>query len=474
MDKSGSDRSSDYRIEKDSMGEVKVRADRRWGAQTQRSLLNFPIGDDPVPVAIIHSLAMIKLAAARVNHLAGFLDESISERIVIAARDVISGIYDDQFPLSVWQTGSGTHTNMNVNEVIAHLANEGIEDTADAAVHPNDHVNMSQSSNDTFPSALNIAAVLFIKNEMLISIDSLVADLQDWIDRFGEIIKTGRTHLQDASPMTLGQEFSAYISMLQNAKKELEYAAENLCGIPLGGTAVGNGLNTWNGYAKAVADELSDISGVGFYPMDNAFRGLSMADDHVRLHSAFRNLAMGLLKMGNDIRWMASGPRSGIGELALPENEPGSSIMPGKVNPSQIEALSMVSLQVFGNDTAVAMAAGQGNFELNVYRPLIARNIFHSMQILKDAIDSFRVRCLAGMIPITGKIKQNLDNSLMLVTALSPVIGYENSAKIAKMAHEKQLSLREAALASGLIDEETFDNHVRPDKMIGPYDWEES
>jgi len=458
------------RTETDSMGPVEVPADRYWGAQTQRSLHHFSIGTDRVPLPVVRAMALLKKAAALTNRDLGKLGEREAALIVEAADEVIAGRLDDHFPLYVWQTGSGTQTNMNVNEVIANRANElaGAPLGAKAPIHPNDHVNMSQSSNDTFPTAMNIAAVTEITRRLL----PAVRDLRDALDRkataFADITKIGRTHLQDAVPLTLGQEFSGYVAQLDASIRRLELALDGLHDLAIGGTAVGTGLNTHPEFATRVADRIAELTGFGFRSAPNKFAALAAHDDLTFASGALRTLAVALMKIANDIRWLGSGPRAGLGELLLPENEPGSSIMPGKVNPTQSEAMTMVCVQVMGNDVAVGIAGSQGNFELNVFKPVIIHNVLHSTGLLADACTNFRRFCVEGLEPNRERIAEHVRNSLMLVTALNPVIGYDKAAEIAKKAHREGTTLREAALALGYLSAEEFDAAIRPEEMTHP------
>ena len=496
----------EYRKEHDTMGEVMVPADRLWGAQTHRSLENFRIGTERMPGEIIRAFACLKMACAQVNAGLGKLDAARAKAIEQACREILdagqqsdpgnggtgqdggdaAGITAAEFPLVVWQTGSGTQTNMNVNEVVARRASQLLADaqaggqaatqtggqTATQAggqaapVHPNDHVNMSQSSNDTFPAAMHVAAKLSIEEKLLPALDGLIAELQRLEAENAGVIKTGRTHLQDAVPITFAQEISGWRASLQEARAMIAASEEALSKLAIGGTAVGTGLNAPEGFGEAVAAKLSELCCVQFASDPNKFHALSSKDAAVFAHGALKALAADLMKIANDVRWLASGPRCGLGEISIPENEPGSSIMPGKVNPTQCEAVTMVAVQVMGNDAAIGFAASQGNFELNVFMPVIAYNFLQSARLLADVMESFRANCLAGLKPNREKMAENLEKSLMLVTALNPYIGYENAAKIAKYAHSKGVTLREAAEALGLLTPEQFDEYVRPEKMV--------
>ena len=450
------------------MGVMEVEDDALWGAQTQRSLRYFAIGTEQMPLPVIHALARIKRAAASVNAGLGLLDATLAEKISDAAAEVVVGRWDTQFPLRVWQTGSGTQSNMNVNEVIANRANEmaGQPRGSKAPVHPNDHVNLGQSSNDVFPSAMHIAVALAVHQGLLPALAHLEGTLKRKTEDFAHLIKVGRTHLMDAVPLTLGQEFSGYLAQLQQGVRSLEQTLPGLYALALGGTAVGTGLNCHPDFAGAVATRLHAELGLPFRPAANAFAALAGHEALLQLSAALRGLAMSLMKIANDIRWMASGPRAGLGELHLPENEPGSSIMPGKVNPTQAEALTMVCVQIYGNDAAIAFAASQGNFELNVYKPMIAYNILQSIVLLGDAARSFSDHCLRDLQPVEGQLRRNMEESLMLVTALTPVIGYEKAAIVAQHAHREGCTLREATLALGYLSGEDIDRHLRPEAML--------
>ena len=461
------------RIEHDTMGEIEVPAERLWGAQTQRSRRNFHIGEERMPLALVYGLVRLKRACAEVNRRQGKLSAEIRDLIVRACDEILAGEHDREFPLSVWQTGSGTQTNMNVNEVIANRAAvlvHGSLDIPDTTrpVHPNDHVNLSQSSNDIFPSAMHVAAVYALEDRLLPALEGLHRTLRHKAEAFAGIVKIGRTHLQDATPLTLGQEVGGWAALLASNLCQLREGMEHLRDLAIGGTAVGTGLNAPAGFGAAVAAQLSRETGRAFYPIANTFHGLTAHDQLVFAHGAVKALAANLMKIGNDVRWLASGPRCGLGEIALPANEPGSSIMPGKVNPTQSEAVTMVACQVFGNDAAIGFAASQGNFELNVFKPLIIYNFLQSVTLLADVLHSFDRNCAAGIEPVMARIEHNLRHSLMLVTALNPVIGYEKAAAIAKKAHADNLSLREAALALGTLTGEEFDRIVRPEAMCGP------
>ncbi|GAB2702591.1 class II fumarate hydratase [Paenibacillus thermoaerophilus] len=459
----------DYRIEKDTLGPVRVPADKLWGAQTQRSLENFRIGTERMPLELIYPLAILKKSAAIVNERLGKLDPDKASAIADAADEIVAGRWDEHFPLVVWQTGSGTQSNMNVNEVIARRANQLLAERGiDKTVHPNDDVNRSQSSNDTFPTAMHIAALIAVEDRVLPSLEALKNTLADKSREYMDLIKIGRTHLQDATPLTLGQEISGWHRMLEKSEQMIRDSAETLRELAIGGTAVGTGINAHPRFGEMVAEEISKWTGKTFRSAANKFHALTSHDELVFVHGALKALAADLMKIANDVRWLASGPRSGIGEITIPANEPGSSIMPGKVNPTQSEAMTMVACQVMGNDAAIGFAASQGNFELNVFKPVIAYNFLQSARLLADAIHSFNERCAVGIEPNREVISRHLERSLMLVTALNPYIGYENAAAIAKKAHAEGLTLREAALASGLLTGEQFDEIVRPEQMIHP------
>ena len=460
----------EYRIETDSMGEMKVPVDKYYGAQTARSLMNFKIGGEKFPPEFIRALAIVKKASALTNKELGILAQEKAELIVKAADEIIEGKLNDHFPLVIWQTGSGTQTNMNVNEVIANRAIEmaGGVMGSKKPIHPNDDVNKSQSTNDAFPTAMHISAVEEIHRKLIPMVKKLRDALQQKAGEFNDIIKIGRTHFMDATPLTLGQEFSGYAQQLTNGLERIEACLPRLYEIPLGGTAVGTGLNSHPEYAEKVAQKISEITGKPFKTARNKFESMAGKDAMVELHGVLKTIAASLMKIANDIRWLASGPRCGIGEINIPENEPGSSIMPGKVNPTQSEAMTMVCAQVFGNDVTVNFAGASGNFELNVFMPVIIFNVLQSIKLLADACESFADNCVVGITPNYERIKMHLDNSLMLVTALNPVIGYDNAAKVAKKAHKEGKTLKEAAVELGLLTPEKFDEVVNPEKMIGP------
>ena len=461
---------ADFRTETDSMGPVQVPADRYWGAQTQRSLQNFRIGTERMPVPLIRAFAIQKLAAARANLALGDLDPRVADAIGRAAQEVADGLLDDHFPLVVWQTGSGTQTNMNVNEVIANRANEllGVPRGSKEPVHPNDHVNRGQSSNDSFPTAMHIAAVQEIERLLLPALTRLSAALADKAERFAEIVKIGRTHLQDATPLTLGQEFGAWAAQVDNGRVRVEATLAHLYALAQGGTAVGTGLNSRAGFDVAFAKEVAAITGLPFVPAPNKFEALGSHDPIVETSGALNVLATSLLKIANDIRLLGSGPRCGLGELLLPENEPGSSIMPGKVNPTQAEAMTMVCVQVMGNNTAISVANTHGHLQLNVFKPVMINSLLQSIRLLGDAAVSFTDNCVVGIEPNEERIDRLLRDSLMLVTALNPHIGYDNAAKVAKKAHAEGLTLAEAAAALGLVEPADFARMVRPEDMVGP------
>lgn len=462
------------RIEHDSLGDVEVNDEKYWGAQTQRSFMNFPIGQEKMPEEIINAFLLLKKACALANMSYGKLDPVRGAAIVQACDEILSGKLSGNFPLAVWQTGSGTQSNMNVNEVIANRATEIINGSfrnkkalsRDKLVHPNDQVNMSQSSNDTFPSALHIMCVLEVFKQLIPAIQNLREALEAKTEEFKDLIKSGRTHLQDATPITLGQEFSGYASMLEHAEQQI-LVATNFCReLAIGGTAVGTGINAPKDFGERVCKELTALTGMSFKSAPNKFHSLTSKDATVFLSGALKALAADLMKIANDIRWLASGPRCGLGEINLPANEPGSSIMPGKVNPTQCESMTMVAVQVMGNDCAVGFAASQGNFELNVFMPVIAYNLTQSIRLLADSMNSFTIRCVNGITANENKLHDYMEKSLMLVTALSPLIGYENAAKVAKKAHAEGISLKQAALSLGLCTEEQFQEYVDPSKMI--------
>ncbi|APO67875.1 fumarate hydratase class 2 [Rhizobium gallicum] len=458
------------RTETDTFGPIDVAGDRYWGAQAQRSLGNFKIGWEKQPLSIVRALGIVKQAAARVNMELGQLDQAIGKAIVDAAQEVIDGKLNEHFPLVVWQTGSGTQSNMNANEVISNRAIEMLGGVMGSKkpVHPNDHVNMSQSSNDTYPTAMHIACAEQIAHHLLPALKHLHAALDMKVVEFNHIIKIGRTHTQDATPLTLGQEFSGYAAQVGSAIKRIEMTLPGLCELAQGGTAVGTGLNAPAGFAEKVAKEIAKISDMPFVTAPNKFEALASHDSMVFSHGAINAAAAALFKIANDIRLLGSGPRAGLGELSLPENEPGSSIMPGKVNPTQCEALTQVCAHVFGNHAALTFAGSQGHFELNVYNPMMAYNFLQSVQLLGDAAISFTDNCVVGIEAREDNIKAGLERSLMLVTALAPTIGYDNAAKIAKTAHKNGTTLKEEALASGLVTSEQYDEIVRPEQMIGP------
>ncbi len=458
------------RSETDTMGAIEVPADRLWGAQTQRSRENFRIGGECIPGEIVHALGIVKRAAARTNEKLGLLDTELADAIAEAAGGVADGELDDHFPLVVWQTGSGTQSNMNANEVIANAASIALGGEAGTKqpVHPNDHVNMSQSSNDTFPTAIHVAAALMVTGRLLPALRKLHEDLQAKAQGWDDIVKIGRTHTQDATPLTLGQEFSGYARQVGAGIERIELTLPGLYELAQGGTAVGTGLNAPKGFAGAVAERIAEDTGLPFVTAPNKFEALAGQDALLFAHGALSTLAAGLYKIANDIRFLGSGPRSGLGELALPANEPGSSIMPGKVNPTQCEAMTQVCAQVFGNDAAITFAGSQGQFELNVYRPLVGYNFLQSARLLADAAESFTDNLLSGLEPREDNIARGVENSLMLVTALAPSIGYDKGGKIAKAAHEQGFTLREAAIESGAVSEADYDRIVRPESMLGP------
>ncbi|MGA2636898.1 class II fumarate hydratase [Methylocella sp.] len=466
------DASSGTRIESDSFGPINVPQARYWGALTQRSLIHFAIGGETVPIAIIHALALIKRIAAGVNRDFGLLPPTLTDAIAAAAREVESGRLDDEFPLPIWQTGSGTQTNMNVNEVIANRANEMLGGARGEKhpVHPNDHVNLGQSSNDCFPTAMHIAAALFIKQRFEPALRRLEQALAEKAESFASIVKIGRTHMQDATPVTLGQEFSGYAAQVHFGLERLEATLPGLYRLAQGGGAVGTGMNSTRGFGEAVAERIADETGLPFVSAPNKFEALATHDAMVFAHGALNSIAASLFKIAGDIRMAGSGPRCGLHELILPENEPGSSIMPGKVNPTQVEALTQVCARVFGNHTTITFGGSQGHFELNVYKPVIAAVFLESLRLLSEACDSFRIYCVEGLRADEARIAALVGQSLMLVTALSPSIGYDAAARIAKAAHANGTTLREEALASGLVSAETFDALVRPEAMLAPSD----
>ena len=453
----------EYRIEHDTMGEVRVPAEKYWGAQTQRSFENFKIGVEKMPAEIIRAFAILKHGAAMANHQLGKLDDRRYELIGRVCGEILEGKLEGHFPLAVWQTGSGTQSNMNVNEVIA---NRGNELAGEKLLHPNDHVNMSQSSNDTFPTAMHIAAATELEDRLLPALDALVKVLKGLEAENADVVKSGRTHLQDAVPITLAQEISGWRSSLEQDRTLIELALPPLRQLALGGTAIGTGLNAPKGFDTTVAQAVSQLTGKAFVTAPNKFHALTSKDELVFAHGALKALAADLMKIANDVRWLASGPRCGLGEIHIPENEPGSSIMPGKVNPTQCEAATMVAVQVMANDVAVGMAASQGNFELNVFMPVCIYNFLQSARLLADCMDSFRVHCAEGITANRDKCRENLHNSLMLVTALNPYIGYENAAKTAKKAHAEGISLREACISLGFLTPERFDEVFHPEEMV--------
>jgi fumarate hydratase, class II len=464
---------ADYRIERDTFGDIRVPADRLWGAQTQRSLENFRISGERMPRELIHALAKVKRACASVNRDLGVLEAKKADAIVAAADEVLAGKHDDEFPLVVWQTGSGTQTNMNMNEVLANRASEllGGERGEARLVHPNDDVNRGQSSNDVFPTAMHVAAVGALHGRVVPSVRALRDTLAAKSAQFADIVKIGRTHLQDATPLTLGQEFSGYASQLEHGVAHVQASLTHLCELAIGGTAVGTGLNAHPEFGARVAKELQRLTpGIPFVVARNRFEALAANDALVHAHGALKTLAASLTKIANDVRWLASGPRSGIGEISIPENEPGSSIMPGKVNPTQSEAMTMLCAQVMGNDVAINIGGASGNFELNVFKPLIIQNFLQSARLLADGCASFRENCAAGIEPNRERIGELMRRSLMLVTALNPHIGYDQAAQIAKKAHAEGTTLREAALALGVVTAEQFDAWVRPEDMVGRKD----
>lgn len=460
---------TDTRMESDSFGPIAVPAQRLWGAQTQRSLINFAISGEKQPREILHALALVKRASAVVNHRLGLLDEKKSKAIIAAADEVLTDKHPDEFPLVVWQTGSGTQSNMNMNEVLANRASEllGGERGEGRLVHPNDDVNKSQSSNDVFPTAMHVAAVVALQQRLLPALELLRQTLADKSAEFSDIVKIGRTHLQDATPLTLGQEISGWVAQLTHGAAHVQGACPHLSELALGGTAVGTGLNAPKGYAEAVAKELARLTGENLVTAPNKFEALASCDALVHAHGALKTLAASLMKIANDVRWLASGPRSGIGEISIPENEPGSSIMPGKVNPTQCEALTMACVQVLGNDVAINLGGASGNFELNVFRPMVAHNFLQSVRLLADGMRSFNDHCAVGIEPNRERIGELVERSLMLVTALNPHIGYDKAATIAKKAHKEGTTLREAAIASGHLTAEQFDQWVVAKNMVG-------
>ncbi|MFS0752255.1 class II fumarate hydratase [Oceanobacillus sp. 1P07AA] len=459
----------DYRIEKDTIGEIQVPADKYWGAQTQRSKQNFPIGNEKMPVEIIKAFAILKRSTAEANFELGLMEEDKMKAIQYAADQVLNDSLNNHFPLVVWQTGSGTQSNMNVNEVLAFVGNKWLQEQgSDLKLHPNDDVNKSQSSNDTYPTAMHIAAVLKLEDTVLPALSQLKNTFAEKQSAFEDIVKIGRTHLQDATPLTLGQEISGWHRMLEKSETMISESLEHLRELAIGGTAVGTGLNAHPNFSEKVCKAISAFTNKKFISAKNKFHSLTSHDETVYAHGALKGLAADLMKIANDVRWLASGPRCGIGEITIPANEPGSSIMPGKVNPTQSEAVTMVATQVMGNDAAIGFAASQGNFELNVFKPVIAYNFLQSSQLLADSIVSFDERCAVGIEPNHEQIEKNLNDSLMLVTALNPHIGYENAAKIAKKAFADNSTLKETAVSLGLLTEDQFDEYVNPEEMTYP------
>lgn len=459
----------EYRIEKDTMGEVKVPADKLWGAQTQRSLQNFAISTETMPEELIKAFAILKRSCAIVNNKLGKLSDEKAKAIVTAADEIIEGKHEGEFPLKIWQTGSGTQSNMNLNEVIANRGNQLLaEQGASQKLHPNDDVNMGQSSNDTFPTAMHIATTNYVQKYLIPEIEKLKATLEEKSQAFMDIVKIGRTHLQDATPLTLGQEISGWVHMLERSLEFVKESSDKMKALAIGGTAVGTGINTHPEFGKLVSGEISKFTGIEFYSSENKFHALTSHDEVAYAHGALKALAADLMKIANDVRWLASGPRCGIGEITIPENEPGSSIMPGKVNPTQSEAITMIAVQVMGNDATIGFAASQGNFELNVFKPVILYNFLQSARLLADGIRSFNDHCAVGIEPNREVITKNLNESLMLVTALNPHIGYEKAAQIAKLAHKEGKTLKEAALKLGYLTSEEFDKYVNPADMVHP------
>ncbi|HYK72886.1 MAG TPA: class II fumarate hydratase [Pseudoneobacillus sp.] len=458
-----------FRIEKDTMGEIKVPTDKYWGAQTQRSKENFKIGIEHMPKEVIYAFAILKRSAAIVNEKLGKLNSNKVKAILFACEEILEGRLDEHFPLVVWQTGSGTQSNMNVNEVIAHRGNIWLKENGlEEKIHPNDDVNMSQSSNDTFPTAMHIAGVKSVSETLIPELEKLHSTLKLKEKEFSQIVKIGRTHLQDATPLTLGQEISGWVHMLERSKEMIQESIEKMQSLAIGGTAVGTGLNSHPKFGEMVAEEIARFTKLPFSSSTNKFHALTSHDETVFAHGALKALSADLMKVANDVRWLASGPRCGIGEITIPENEPGSSIMPGKVNPTQSEALTMIAVQVMGNDATIGFAASQGNFELNVFKPVIIYNFLQSVRLLSDGIQSFNDHCAVGIQANVRTITKYLKESLMLVTALNPHIGYEKAAAIAKHAHKNSLSLKESAIQLGILTEQEFDAYVRPEEMIGP------
>ena len=457
----------DYRIEHDTFGEIKVPSDKFWKAQTQRSKQNFPVGKEQMPIEVIYGFAHLKRAAAIANHELGKLSDDKKDAIVYATDEILKGNLDEHFPLVVWQTGSGTQSNMNVNEVVSYVANNYLEEKgSEESVHPNDHVNMSQSSNDTYPTAMHVALYHEIESKLLPALSKLRDTFKEKETSFKDIIKIGRTHLQDATPLTLGQEVSGWRYMLDKCESLLNESKGQLLNLAIGGTAVGTGINAHPEFGDKVAKQIAEQLGYPFVSSENKFHALTAHDEVVYVHGALKALASDLMKIANGVRWLSSGPRAGLAEISIPENEPGSSIMPGKVNPTQCEMLTMVSVQVMGNDTTVGIAASQGNFELNVFKPVILYNTLQSIYLLADGMETFNDNCAIGIEPIDENIDKYLNQSLMLVTALNPHIGYENAASIAKNAHKNGLTLKESAVQSGLLTEEQFDEWIKPEDMI--------
>jgi fumarate hydratase, class II len=457
-----------FRIERDTIGEMKVPEEKYWGAQTQRSKENFPIGQEKMPIEVTYAFAHLKKAAAMANHSLGKLSETKRDAIVKSCDEVVSGELNEHFPLVVWQTGSGTQSNMNVNEVVAFRANEFLNEKAsEEKIHPNDDVNMSQSSNDTFPTAMHVAAYKETSEKLVPVLKDFIKVLIEKEEKFKDVIKIGRTHLQDATPLTLGQEISGWRAMMEKSLKMVEESSQQLLHLAIGGTAVGTGINADPIFGEKVAEQLSIQTGFDFVSSDNKFHALTSHDEIVYAHGALKGLAADIMKIANDVRWLASGPRSGIGEIIIPANEPGSSIMPGKVNPTQSEAITMVATQVFGNDASIGFAASQGNFELNVFKPVIIYNFLQSVRLLADGIQSFNTRCVSGMEANEEVIGEFVKNSLMLVTALNPHIGYEKAAEIAKLAHKQNLTLKEAAIKTGYLTPEQYDQWINPANMVG-------
>ncbi|MBD8015273.1 class II fumarate hydratase [Microbacterium sp. APC 3898] len=457
-----------YRTEKDTIGEIQVEADKMWGAQTQRSVQNFEIGTERMPHEVVMAFAQLKKATAKANHKLGKLSEAKMKAIELAANEVIEGKWNDHFPLVVWQTGSGTQSNMNMNEVLARRGNEILaEQNSEEKLHPNDDVNMSQSSNDTYPTAMHVAGVLAVTENLVPAVQKLKATLDEKAQQFNDVIKIGRTHLQDATPLTLGQEISGWRHMLEKSERMIRESVEHMRELAIGGTAVGTGINADPTFGPSVAEFISEAVGTTFTSAENKFHALTSHDEMVYTHGAIKALAADAMKIANDVRWLASGPRSGIGEITIPANEPGSSIMPGKVNPTQSEALTMVAAQVMGNDATIGFSASQGNFELNVFKPVIAYNFLQSVRLLTDSLISFNDHCAVGIEANLDVIQNHVSNSLMLVTALNPHIGYEKAAAIAKQAHKDGTTLKESAVNSGHLTADQFDEWVKPENMVG-------